>query len=60
MLDIELGANFLHHLIIQVKGVVKNDPSRKTISIYDLFLMNLHMTDLVTLAYETVSTHFVK
>ena len=38
VIDLELGADFLHHCIVQIEGIVKNNTFWKAVSINDLFL----------------------
>ena len=58
MLDLELLTDLLHHLVIQIGGVIRmiffEILYRHIIS----FLMKRQITDRVTLVYDAASTHF--
>ena len=59
MLDLELLIDLLDHLVIQIGGVIRDDPFWNPISAYNLFFDEA-TNHRVTLAYDAASTHFVK
>ena len=38
VLDLELGVDLIHHRIVQIESIVKNNPFQKAVSTNDLFL----------------------
>ena len=56
----EWGADLIHHFIIQIQGIIRDDlfknPYRHMIS----FFINLQSTLFVTLSYDATFIHFVK
>jgi len=56
VIDLEVLAQFLHHLVIQIGGIVSDNLPGQIIS----FLMNMTTMLLVTLEYEVASTHLVR
>ena len=41
MLDLELLTYLVHHLVVQIGSIIRNDPFRDFISAYNLFLNEL-------------------